>query len=149
MTAVVELTLSIRLRTDEDNAAEIAARLLESVEDALGVEAAGRVVPSVVPSAGPAVRIDASARRVLVGGRPLSLTRLEFDLLLYLGTHPDVVHDRATLLTEVWGSRRDGVRTVDVHIRKLRAKFAPEPAPISTVRGVGYRFDGTPRVAIV
>lgn len=145
MTAVVELTLSIRLHTDEPNAAEIAARLLESVEDALGVEAAGRVVPVAEPP----VRIDAGARRVLVGGRSLSLTRLEFDLLLYLGTHPDVVHDRETLLTEVWGSRRDGVRTVDVHIRKLRAKFAPELAPISTVRGVGYRFDGTPRVAIV
>lgn len=147
----VELTVAVRIRTDPGHAAELTARLLESVEDALGVTLTARPDAPVVDLATrrPAVRIEAAARRVLVHGCALDLTRLEFELLLFLGRHPDVVFDRQTLLTEVWGSARGGERTVDVHVRKVRSKFGPEPAPITTVRGVGYRFDSSAEVIVV
>jgi DNA-binding response OmpR family regulator len=147
----VELTFAVRIRTDPDRAAELTARLLESFEDTLGVTPAAQPEAQVVNLATrrPAVRIEAGSRRVLVRGGALELTRLEFDLLLFLGRHPDVVFDRRTLMAEVWGSAHGGERTVDVHVRKLRRKFEPEPAPITTVRGVGYRFDGSADVIVL
>ncbi|MDT7805982.1 MAG: hypothetical protein QOI78_9415 [Actinomycetota bacterium] len=147
----VELTVAVRIRIDPGQAADLTARLLESFEDILGVRFGERPDAQVVDLATrrPAVRIEAGSRRVLVRGSALELTRLEFELLLFLGRHPDVVFDRRTLLTEVWGSVHCGVRTVDVHVRKLRGKFAPEPAPITTVRGVGYRFDSSAEVVVV
>jgi two-component system alkaline phosphatase synthesis response regulator PhoP len=77
-----------------------------------------------------------------VGGRPLSLTFMEYELLKFLATHPGKVFTRATLLSRVWGYEYyGGARTVDVHIRRLRAKLGEEHANlISTVRSVGYRF---------
>jgi two-component system alkaline phosphatase synthesis response regulator PhoP len=77
-----------------------------------------------------------------VGGRPLSLTFMEYELLKFLGTHPGKVFTRETLLSRVWGYEYyGGARTVDVHIRRLRAKLGEEHANlISTVRSVGYRF---------
>jgi DNA-binding response OmpR family regulator len=147
----VELTVAVRIRTDPGHAAELTARLLASFEDTLGVTLTERPDAPVVDLATrrPAVRIEAGSRRVLVRGSALELTRLEFELLLFLGRHPDIVFDRRTLLTEVWGSARGGERTVDVHVRKLRGKFEPEPAPITTVRGVGYRFDSSAEVVVV
>jgi DNA-binding response OmpR family regulator len=147
----VELTVAVRIRIDPSHAADLTARLLESFEDTLGVTFGERPDAQVVDLATrrPAVRIEAGSRRVLVRGNALVLTRLEFELLLFLGRHPDVVFDRRTLLTEVWGSAHGGERTVDVHVRKLRGKFEPEPAPITTVRGVGYRFDSSVEVIVV
>ena len=77
-----------------------------------------------------------------VGGRPLSLTFMEYELLKFLATHPGKVFTRETLLSRVWGYEYyGGARTVDVHIRRLRAKLGEEHANlISTVRSVGYRF---------
>ncbi|HMK97627.1 MAG TPA: response regulator transcription factor [Acidimicrobiales bacterium] len=77
-----------------------------------------------------------------VGGRPLSLTFMEYELLKFLATHPGKVFTRETLLSRVWGYEYyGGARTVDVHIRRLRAKLGEEQANlISTVRSVGYRF---------
>jgi DNA-binding response OmpR family regulator len=77
-----------------------------------------------------------------VNGRPLDLTYMEYELLKFLATHPGKVFTRETLLSRVWGYEYyGGARTVDVHIRRLRAKLGEEHANlISTVRSVGYRF---------
>jgi DNA-binding response OmpR family regulator len=77
-----------------------------------------------------------------VAGRPLDLTYMEYELLKFLTTHPGKVFTRETLLSRVWGYEYyGGARTVDVHIRRLRAKLGEEHAHlISTVRSVGYRF---------
>lgn len=90
---------------------------------------------------GPIV-IDEAAYTVTVDHQPLDLTYTEFELLKYLVTHPGRVLTRENLLSEVWGyDYYGGTRTVDVHIRRLRAKLGPEfEAFIGTVRNVGYRF---------
>jgi two-component system, OmpR family, alkaline phosphatase synthesis response regulator PhoP len=74
--------------------------------------------------------------------RPLDLTYMEYELLKFLAQHPGRVFTRETLLSRVWGYEYyGGARTVDVHIRRLRAKLGEEHANlISTVRSVGYRF---------
>ncbi len=80
-----------------------------------------------------------------LSGRPLDLTYMEYELLRFLATHPGRVFTRETLLSRVWGYEYyGGARTVDVHIRRLRAKLGDEQAHlISTVRSVGYRFGQT------
>jgi DNA-binding response OmpR family regulator len=77
-----------------------------------------------------------------IAGRPLDLTYMEYELLKFLATHPGKVFTRETLLSRVWGYEYyGGARTVDVHVRRLRAKLGEEHANlISTVRSVGYRF---------
>jgi DNA-binding response OmpR family regulator len=77
-----------------------------------------------------------------LSGRPLDLTYMEYELLKFLATHPGKVFTREVLLSRVWGYEYyGGARTVDVHIRRLRAKLGEEQASlISTVRSVGYRF---------
>jgi len=87
--------------------------------------------------------IDATAYTARLRGRLLDLTYKEFELLKCLVQHPGRVFTRSQLLQEVWGyDYYGGTRTVDVHIRRLRAKLGPEYEQlISTVRNVGYRFD--------
>ena len=87
------------------------------------------------------VAIDTETYRVTAGGRALDLTFKEFELLRYLALHPGRVSTRPALLREVWGyDFYGGTRTVDVHVRRLRAKLGPEHEHlIETVRGVGYR----------
>ena len=87
--------------------------------------------------------IDAGGYSARLRGRPLDLTYKEFELLKYLVQHPGRVFTRAHLLQEVWGyDYYGGTRTVDVHVRRLRAKLGPEhESLIGTVRNVGYRFD--------
>jgi len=77
-----------------------------------------------------------------IGGRPLDLTYMEYELLKFLAQHPGKVFTREILLSRVWGYEYyGGARTVDVHIRRLRAKLGEEHANlIQTVRSVGYRF---------
>src|SRR5213078_3580432 len=74
--------------------------------------------------------------------KPLDLTYMEYELLKFLASHPGKVFTRETLLSRVWGYEYyGGARTVDVHIRRLRAKLGEEHANlIQTVRSVGYRF---------
>jgi DNA-binding response OmpR family regulator len=88
------------------------------------------------------VVIDENSYTAKLGGRTLDLTFKEFELLKYLVQHPGRVFTRAQLLQEIWGyDYFGGTRTVDVHIRRLRAKLGPEfEAIIDTVRNVGYRF---------
>jgi DNA-binding response OmpR family regulator len=90
--------------------------------------------------------IDRAARRVVLNDRDVKLTAREFDLLSYLLAHPARVHTRDTLLENVWGHEFSGDRkTVDVHVRWLREKFAGvAPFEIVTVRGIGYRLDRKP-----
>lgn len=90
------------------------------------------------------VVVDESSWSVRAGGRPLDLTYKEFELLKYLVQHPGRVVTRETLLQEVWGmDYYGGTRTVDVHVRRLRAKLGPErESLIGTIRNVGYRFAG-------
>jgi DNA-binding response OmpR family regulator len=88
--------------------------------------------------------LDVDTYRVTVGGRPLDLTFKEFEVLRFLASRPGRVFTRPTLLREVWGyDFYGGTRTVDVHVRRLRAKLGPEHEHlIQTVRGVGYRAAG-------
>jgi DNA-binding response OmpR family regulator len=85
--------------------------------------------------------------QVYVRGRPLDLTYKEFELLKFLAQRPGRVCDRDMLLREVWGyDYYGGTRTVDVHIRRLRAKLGSEhEALIETIRNVGYRLVPRPR----
>ena len=88
------------------------------------------------------VVIDEAAYSARVRGRQLDLTYKEFELLKHLAQHPGRVFTRAQLLQEVWGyDYFGGTRTVDVHVRRLRAKLGVEhESAIGTVRNVGYRF---------
>jgi DNA-binding response OmpR family regulator len=88
------------------------------------------------------VVVDDATYTAKLGGRPLDLTFKEFELLKFLAQHPGRVFSRQQLLQEVWGyDYFGGTRTVDVHVRRLRAKLGPENETlIGTVRNVGYRF---------
>ena len=88
--------------------------------------------------------IDAATREVELDRRPLKLTTKEFDLLLFLASHPRRVFSREQLMQSVWGytSALD-TGTVTVHLRRLRTKVERDPARprrLETVWGVGYRF---------
>lgn len=87
------------------------------------------------------ITIDEASYSAKVRGRPLDLTFKEFQLLHFLATHPSRVFTREQLLSEVWGyDYFGGTRTVDVHVRRLRAKLGDLDHLIGTVRNVGYRF---------
>jgi DNA-binding response OmpR family regulator len=86
--------------------------------------------------------IDEAGYSAKLNGEQLDLTYTEFELLKYLAQHPGRVFSRQQLLSDVWGyDYYGGTRTVDVHVRRLRAKLGPEyESVIGTVRNVGYRF---------
>jgi phosphate regulon transcriptional regulator PhoB len=91
-----------------------------------------------------AVSLDAARHLVTVAGQPVELTPKEFDLLQALLEAAGRVLSREHLLNRVWGyAHADEIesRTVDVHIRRLRAKLGPEERRIATIKGVGYRFE--------
>ncbi|MEC5385037.1 two-component system response regulator CreB [Uliginosibacterium sp. H3] len=92
--------------------------------------------------------LDEPGARVCWCGTPLPLTRFEYLLLRHLMRQPGRVFSREQLLDAVWGNERDSTdRTVDTHIKTLRAKLraaAPEADPILTHRGMGYSFDKSP-----
>ncbi len=89
-----------------------------------------------------ALRIDLDRYQVYVADEMIELTLKEFELLKFLADHPGKVHTREALMARVWGyDYFGGTRTVDVHIRRIRAKLEPHADEyIDTVRGVGYRF---------
>ncbi|MGO2682702.1 MAG: response regulator transcription factor [Microbacterium sp.] len=96
--------------------------------------------PSRVQASG--ISIDENSYSAKLRGRPLDLTYKEFQLLHFLATHPSRVFTREQLLSEVWGyDYFGGTRTVDVHVRRLRAKLGDQEQIIGTVRNVGYRFN--------
>jgi DNA-binding response OmpR family regulator len=94
--------------------------------------------------------IDPDTYAAKLKGRPLDLTYKEFELLKFLAQHPGRVFTRDQLLREVWGyDYFGGTRTVDVHVRRLRAKLGSEyESMIGTVRQVGYKFVVPPQRAL-
>ncbi|PWR13379.1 transcriptional regulator [Micromonospora acroterricola] len=161
---VLTVTLSIPLACEE-SLTPPARRLLEAAREML--ERGEAVITSSVPTERradavpanrsssrpvtptiPALHILASSRSVLRDDEPLPLTRLEFDLLLHLVAHPRRVFTRLQLLNAVWGYEHAGVRTVDVHVRRLRGKVGVDVPLVTTVYGVGYRLADDARVTI-
>lgn len=90
-----------------------------------------------------AMTINLATYQVKVNDEPLDLTYLEYALLAFLATHPGRTYSRDALLRRVWGfDYYGGSRTVDVHVRRVRAKLGPELANrLETVRGVGYLWN--------
>ena len=142
----VEITLVIRASTAGASAvADTVATALRSAFDEarLDVDIPQLDVEVPLQRGAPELRIFPDSRRVLHRGVPVSLTRLEFDLLLHLCGKPRLVHRRSTLMNEVWGtSVHVDTRTIDVHVRRIRGKLGRDGAAfIGTVRGVGYRVE--------
>ncbi|HUD69665.1 MAG TPA: response regulator transcription factor [Acidimicrobiales bacterium] len=114
---------------------ELAARLRHVL-----VQSGSTATSSVVEHAELTVNLE--NYQATIAGRALDLTYMEYELLRFFATNPGRVLTRETLLNRVWGYEYyGGARTVDVHVRRLRAKLGEEHAHlISTVRSVGYRF---------
>jgi hypothetical protein len=143
----VTVTISI---TGGANGRERVLAALRELVDAAGPAAAVEVGDAAVSRAEPAaaIRLDPRARTAFRGGRLLELSRLEYDLLLFLAHHPRQVFSRSQLLTHVWGHRHTTNRTVDVHVSRLRTKLG-DPELITTVYGLGYRLaDDAPIVVV-
>jgi DNA-binding response OmpR family regulator len=89
------------------------------------------------------LEINMATYQVTIDGAPVDFTYMEYELLKFLATHPGRVFTREALLSRVWGyDYYGGARTVDVHVRRVRAKLGQEHAArIKTVRSVGYRFE--------
>ncbi|KAB1657499.1 winged helix-turn-helix domain-containing protein [Pseudoclavibacter sp. CFCC 11306] len=97
------------------------------------------------------VVIDFSRQRVLVDGQEVALTYKEFHLLGHLVEHEGETVHRNDLLADLWDEEAEGVpneRTIDVHVRRLRAKLGDYQEIVRTVRGIGYRFDRHADVAV-
>jgi two-component system OmpR family response regulator len=148
--------LTIHISLGDAPLPDAALRLIESLHALATMpggtarpEPAGGQRPRLVrgPTDGPALRLDLAARTVLCAGAPVRLTRREFDLFAFLARNPRRVFRRAHLLAQVWGYEMvSGERTVDVHVRRLRAKLGG--TVVATVRGVGYRLDEATRVTL-
>ena len=125
---------------DTAGPAEVEARIRIAIGNHLALQNALDPASGEIRSGD--IVIDENSYTAKVKGRSLDLTFKEFELLKYLAQHPGRVFTRAQLLQEIWGyDYFGGTRTVDVHIRRLRAKLGPEfEAIIGTVRNVGYRF---------
>ena len=91
------------------------------------------------------LEMNLATYQVAIDGKPVDFTYMEYELLKFLVTHPKRVFSREALLNRVWGyDYYGGARTVDVHVRRVRAKLGSEHASrVKTVRSVGYRWEGT------
>jgi len=155
------LTITLNIPLTGDALPPQAHRLIEAVRELVEAGQGSVAVESPaterVTEPGPAahhdgtieVRLLTSSRQVLVNGELLPLTRLEFDLLLFLADHPRRVFSRTQLLTAVWGYEHTGERTVDVHVRRLRVKMGTQLPLITTVYGVGYRLADEARIVVL
>ena len=148
------LTVTVAIPLTNDALTPQAHRLIEAVRElveisqgTITVESAGPIAAEPGP-AGPEVRLLTGSRQVLLDGEALALTRLEFDLLLFLAERPRRVFTRGQLLAGVWGYEHTGERTVDVHVRRLRLKLGSGLPVITTVYGVGYRLADDARVVV-
>jgi DNA-binding response OmpR family regulator len=117
-------------------ATELRARIARARRQANGI------APDDIVRIG-SLAVDLATYQVAVDGRPIDFTYMEYELLKFLATHPSRVFSREALLSRVWGyDYYGGARTVDVHVRRVRAKLGAEHAQrIKTVRSVGYRFE--------
>jgi DNA-binding response OmpR family regulator len=124
---------------------QLARQIIDNLEELLATAAAGTPAPAPIQSR--ELGIDLHSRVVRLGGKEISLTRLEFELLAYLDRHTRRAVTRDELVNAVWRQSPDfGSRTVDVHVRRLRRKLGPT-FRLTTVRGFGYRFEGWPSEA--
>ncbi|GAB2954350.1 hypothetical protein GCM10027280_48420 [Micromonospora polyrhachis] len=160
------LTVSFDVLLAGDASDRPAARLLDLLQELVdrgegkvtvstdarsGTAAVGPTMTLPLADAGTdrdAIQILAASRLVLRSGRAVPLTRLEFDLLLFLTKHPRRVFTRLQLLNNVWGYDHAVARTVDVHVRRLRAKMGEDRPLVTTVYGVGYRLADDLRISI-
>jgi len=123
---------------DSAGPAEIDARIRLALTKTTKTEAGAKI-----HAAG--ITIDEVSYSARIHGQPMDLTFKEFELLKFLVQQPGRVFTRDQLLSEVWGyDYFGGTRTVDVHIRRLRAKLGDLESLIGTVRNVGYRFNSVP-----
>nr|WP_250035331.1 winged helix-turn-helix domain-containing protein [Actinoplanes maris] len=152
------MTVTVAIPLSGETISPQAHKLIQAVRELVEVsQGTVTVEPAVAPleepeavagATGPEVRLLTGTRQVIVDGVPLPLTRLEFDLLLFLAERPRRVFTRAQLLTGVWGYDHTGERTVDVHVRRLRLKLGGTAPLITTVYGVGYRLSDDAHVVI-
>lgn len=113
--------------------------------------AVAELLPPKPAAADAGAVIDLSRKRVVINGAIPSLTYKEFELLAHLVLHEGVTVGRAAIIDSLWMTSdvdRPNKRTIDVHVRRLRAKIEPFDSVVSTVRGIGYRFDRHPDVTI-
>ncbi|MGI8902555.1 MAG: winged helix-turn-helix domain-containing protein [Solirubrobacteraceae bacterium] len=151
--AAVPLVLAVdeqhlHVRSEVSIAHELIVRPFTALELGTRIERARRGQLGVAVDADEVVRagtleVNLATYQVTIGDRPVDFTYMEYQLLKFLITHPRHVFSREGLLSAVWGyDYYGGARTVDVHIRRLRAKLGQEHAErVKTVRGVGYRFE--------
>ncbi len=147
------LTVTVAIPLSGEALLPQAHKLIEAVRELVELSQGTVTVEQAAPireelPAGPEVRILTGSRQVVLDGELLPLTRLEFDLLLFLAERPRRVFTRGQLLAGVWGYEHTGERTVDVHVRRLRLKLGNSLPVITTVYGVGYRLPDDARVAI-
>jgi two-component system, OmpR family, response regulator len=148
------LTVTVAIPLTTDAFTPQAHRLIEAVRELVEISQGTITVEPALPAweepaaSGPEVRMLTGSRQVLLDEEPLPLTRLEFDLLLFLAERPRRVFTRGQLLAGVWGYEHTGERTVDVHVRRLRLKLGGGFPVITTVYGVGYRLSDDARVVI-
>lgn len=109
------------------------------------------VSPSSAPVPGAALVIDLHGRRVRLDGNDVELTHKEFELLAHLASNARRIVSREELMETVWAGAAagTGIRTVDVHVRRVRTKLGRYRRLVSTVRGTGYRVDPGSDVAII
>jgi hypothetical protein len=145
------VTVTIAIPVTSDGLSPQAYRLVEDVRELVQINGDIHLLPDEQPilpvqdygldePIGADVRLLLASRQAVVHGRVPPLTRLEFDLLLYLAQHPRRVFTRSDLLTAVWGYRHSAERTVDTHVRRLRIKLGDHLPVITTVYRVGYRL---------
>lgn len=133
--------LSLRMGADDHVVLPTEDEVIAARVHALRRRVASTAAPDVVKVAD--LEVHHGARTVSRLGRPLHLTKIEFDLLSYLIRHPRQALTRDQLLLGVWGSEAhwQSPATVTEHVRRLRTKLGPSDWMISTVYGLGYRFD--------
>src|SRR4051794_27498784 len=154
------LTVTVAIPLTTDALTPQAHRLIEAVRELVEFSQGTITVEPALPpreepaegasgSWGPEVRLLTGSRQVLLDGEPLPLTRLEFDLLLYLAERPRRVFTRGQLLSGVWGYEHPGERRAAVPVRRRRLKLANGPPVIPTVYGGGYRLSDDARIVIL
>ncbi|MFF5083822.1 winged helix-turn-helix domain-containing protein [Actinoplanes sp. NPDC000266] len=142
------LTLTLAIPLTGDTLSPQARRLIEAVRELVEDNQGTIAVEEEAAGSGPEIRLLTGSRQVVLDGEVLPLTRLEFDLLLFLAERPRRVFTRGQLLSGVWGYDHTGERTVDVHVRRLRLKLGGSVPVITTVYGVGYRLADDARVIV-
>ncbi|MEU7819943.1 winged helix-turn-helix domain-containing protein [Catellatospora sp. NPDC049133] len=141
------LTVTLTLKLTGPDAATAATRLVHALADAEPLRDTvwdGELAapePPALPSPENPVLIDTTSRTVTVHGAPVRFTRREFELLFFLVRHTGAAFTRLQLMRAVWGHEFSGERTVDVHVRRLRAKLGEHGAGLATVHGFGYRLE--------